>query len=403
MAVTVTHLLDRETPEDALRLIDLLVRLTPRERVRHRVVALGPPPASLSLPPDVWLASVPVRFDWPMLSLPALKRVLRAEPAEVLHALGTQAAAVAGGLRNAGAAIPVLATLTDPAEADRAARWWRSLQSAGAPVELLCSSSMVQRRLVEKGVPLHAMAVVRPGVDFSELNAARRNSSRESSLGRSPHAETAATVGGETAATGGGRCSRKCGPVLVVPSPPTRAGGQFLGVWAVAILHQLWPDVRLLIPGCSREADRIARLLREIYCPQAFVMTGGCSSPAELLAVSDALIVPAVDNIPTGWLAWAMAAGVPVIGSAVPAVTEFIADRHNGFLCKPGEPHTLAIRIRMAFEAADQMRQCAEVARGQAYDVFRAQQCVEQYTAAFTSLAAGRPAVGAVRDAAVAS
>ena len=78
-----------------------------------------------------------------------------------------------------------------------------------------------------------------------------------------------------------------------------------------------------------------------------------------------------------------------------------MADRHNGFLCKPGEPHTLAMRIRTVFESPDLRRQCAEMARGQAYDVFRAQRCAEEYLKVFRTMAAGRRAIAEVQDAAV--
>jgi glycosyltransferase involved in cell wall biosynthesis len=374
MPVTVTHLVDAQTPEDAASLVSLLLRLAPAQHL-----LLGNPPAGLDIPASIPITRVPLRAGWPLLSLPALRSTLGTRPPGILHALGAHSTAAAGMLRRLGVSIPILATVADPTEARPVSRWWRTLRAGGARLEMLCASRIAQRRLIEAGVPVDATAVVRPGVDFGELRQARQSAGREE-LGLPVH-----------------------GPVLVMPSPPSRGGGQFVGVWAVAILRQIFPEVKLLIPGRSREADRIARLLGEIYCPEAFLMTGYRYSPSRLLALADAMIVPAVADIPTGWLAWAMAGGVPIVASAIPAVTEFIADRQNGFLCRPGESHTLAIRIRTVLESPDQMRQCAEVARGQAYDVFRAQQCVDQYTNAFTSLAEGRPALTAVHDAAIAT
>jgi glycosyltransferase involved in cell wall biosynthesis len=378
MALTVVHLLDEETPEDAARLTSLLLRLMPRPKVESRCVMLGRTPSGFTSAADAPVTRIGLRLGLAPLSLPALRRTLQRQPPDVLHAVGGRPAALAGMLRRLDPRLRVISTIADPSEAPRVSRWFRSFDPGAAP-ELLCTSGIVQRRLVEAGVPIAATAIIRPGVDFAELRIARERITRES-----------------LRLTGPGR-------VLVMPSPPTRAGGQFIGVWAVSILRQIWPDVRLLIPGRSREADRIGRLLRQIYCPELFRMTGDEYAPAELLSVSDALLVPAVSDIPTGWIAWAMAAGVPIIASAIPAVTEFIADRQNGFLCRPGEPHTLAIRVRTAFESPEVMRRCAEIARGQAYDVFRAQQCVDQYIRAFTSVVQGRPAATAVHDAAIAT
>jgi glycosyltransferase involved in cell wall biosynthesis len=188
---------------------------------------------------------------------------------------------------------------------------------------------------------------------------------------------------------------------MVTASPPSRVGGQYYAVWAVAILHHIWPDAVLIVPGRSREQGRIGRLIETIYCPQAYRLTEDRYSPAELLAVADALLVPALNDVPTSWLAWAMAAGVPIIGSAVPSVSEYVADRQNGFLCRPGEPHTLAIRIRTAFESADVLSSCVQIGRHQAYEAFRSERCVEEFLKVIRNMAARRPALAGIRDVAI--
>jgi glycosyltransferase involved in cell wall biosynthesis len=222
-----------------------------------------------------------------------------------------------------------------------------------------------------------ATAVIRPGVDLAELRWAREAMSREV-LGLPP-----------------------TGRVLLVPSPASRVGGQYYAAWAVAILHHIWPDARLIVPGLSREQRRIGRMIESIGAGHVYALPGERYSPAQLLAVADALIVPALGDIPTGWIPWAMAAGVPVIGSAVPCVTEFIADRRNGFLCPPGEPHTLAVRIRTAFESPEVMAACVQTARHEAYETFRTEQCVREFLKVIDNLAARRPALVGVQDAAI--
>ena len=67
-------------------------------------------------------------------------------------------------------------------------------------------------------------------------------------------------------------------------SPPTREGGHFYAVWAAAILHQIWPDARLIVPGVSREQRRLHRLIDGIYCPDIYRLTADRYEPIELLA-----------------------------------------------------------------------------------------------------------------------
>ncbi len=375
MPVALLHLIDQNTDEDAVRLLSLLLRLMPAGRVTHRVAVIGRTPPAQAVPDHVPVIRLPRRFNWPLTAAAALHRLVKREAPDVLHTWNADAAAAAAMLRRPRP--PIVTTICDPADADRAGRWWRTIADAGDRIELVCPSGFVQRKLVEAGVPLDATAVVRPGVDFARLREAKSHVTRER-LG--------------LPATG---------PLLLTPSPPSRPAGQFYAVWAVAILHQIFPDASLVIPGTSREQRRLRRLVDRIYCPHVFHFTVDRHDPADLLAVADLLVAPAIGDVPTGWLAAAMSAGVPIVASAVHAVAEVIADRHTGLLCKPAEPHTLALRLRTALESPALLADCARTARDQAYDVFRAQRCVDEHLRILDNLTTGRPTLQNVRDAAI--
>lgn len=374
MAVRVVHVMDETTAEDNVRLLSMLWRRMPASRVSQHVIAIGPPPGP-GLPEGVSPTRVGRCLGWPPAAALELRRTLRRHAPQVVLAWSASAAAVVAGAWRPDT--PVVVTLCDPADADRSSRWYRSLESAGAQVRLLCASGLVQRRVVEAGIPMSSTAIIRPGVDFGALREARQRLRRED-LGLPPDA---------------------C--VLLTPSPPTPAGGHFQGAWAAALLYQIRSDIRVVVPGHSREQQRIGRLVARLPFPGFYCPVGYRFAPEVLLAAADLLVVPARDDVPAGWLAGAMCAGVPIVGTAVPAVTEFIADRHNGFLARSGEPHTLAIRIRAALEADDQRRACAQTARDQAYDVFRAQRCVDEYLRVIDNLTTGEPALAGVRDAAL--
>lgn len=375
MSIRLIHLVDEHTREDAARLCSLLLRRLPGAEVSQRIITMGRPPAGLTVPDHIRTERVPQPILWPALFALAPQRKLKLERPDAVIAWSVPACAAAGAGRQ-----PSLAgVISDPSDARDASRWLNSIGSraSGRHIELICTNGTVRRRLVETGSVMEATAVIRPGVDFAELRRARETMSRDR-LG--------------LPATG---------RVFLAPSPPSRAGGQFLAAWAIAMLHHIWPDASLIVPGTSREQRRIARLIDNIYCPGVYHLVGDRYSPAELLAVADGLVAPALDDVPTGWLAWAMAAGVPIIGSAVPCIAEFIADRENGFLCKAGQPYELAVRIRTAFEAPEVMSHCVQTARHQAYETFRAERCIEEFLKVVRNLAGGRSALVGVGDAAI--
>ena len=371
MALRLLHIVDENAAEDGLRLLSLLLHRLPAADVEQAVPVVGPRPPILLIPPETQVHRIGRRLRWGSPSGPDVQRAVRACSPDLIHAWSATANALAWPTCPDPSRISV--TLCDPADSALASRWWRTLQESVGGV-VVCSSKLVQRRLVESGVAPGVTVVIRPGVDFGAIRTAKDRVHRQY-LGLPEE-----------------------GRVFLTVSPPSRQGGHFLALWAMAMLHQIWPDARIVVPGQSREQRRLLRLVEGIYCPEAFVFVADDHTPAELLAVSDALVVPASGDISTGWLAWAMAASVPVIGSAVPAVAEFIADRQNGFLCRPGDVHTLAVRIRTAFDSPNLLRQCADTARSQAYDVFRAQACVDQYLRLFKNLHAGRSPAEGVRD-----
>jgi glycosyltransferase involved in cell wall biosynthesis len=371
VAIRLMHVVDEGAAEDGLRLLSLLLQRLPTAEIAQEVAIVGPPSPALVTPPGTSVHRLGRRPLQGLLSAVDLQRVAAVRHPDLLHAWSGSASALIGlACSDAGR---TSVTLSDPAMAQTAGRWWRSRETPlkGAAV---CSAKLVQRKLIEAGIPPVTTVVIRPGVDFAAIRAAKEGIKRED-LGLPP-----------------------TGHVILTTSPPSRAGGHFLALWAMAILNQAWSDARLIVPGRSREQRRLLRLRDEINCPDIFLFVQDRYSPAELLGVSDALVAPATGDISTGWLAWAMAASVPVMGSAIPAIAELIADRQNGFLCRPGEVHSLAIRIRTAFDSPDLLRSCAERARGQAYDVFRAQTCVEQYLRLFKNLHAGVSPGQGIRD-----
>lgn len=353
----IVHVIEEQAAEDEARCLSVLLGCRSPDPPLHELIVLGRHPAALRTPARIAVRHVPRRNGWLGTLTGPLHRVLRTlagrDPTMVVHAWGTRAAAAVSAATPPGVA--VLTTLADPAKADRPLDWWPTPGTRPGCVNVVGTSRRVRDRLVEAGLAPETIAIIPAVVDEPSARS-DRNALRER------HGLAG------------------LGPTLLTASSASRAGGQFLAVWAAAILRQLWPTVRILVPGRSAEQRRIARLVGgSFYCPEIVRFVEEQCRPAELLAVADVLVFPAVSDTPTGWMTAAMAASVPVVASEVPCVTEIITDEQTGFLCPAGQPHALAIRIRTALEAERERQQAVDRARTWAERVASPTACARAY------------------------
>jgi glycosyltransferase involved in cell wall biosynthesis len=117
---------------------------------------------------------------------------------------------------------------------------------------------------------------------------------------------------------------------------------------AVAALRHDVPDVRLV---CAGDGNRIAvaRYAERLGIAEAVKFTGwvGPSGKRALFESAAVLAAPAYDAALPVSLLEAMAAGVPVVASAVGGMPEVIVDGVTGVLIAPGDSASLARHLRM--------------------------------------------------------
>ena len=172
-------------------------------------------------------------------------------------------------------------------------------------------------------------------------------------------------------------------PVILLSGPASRGGGQYFGIWAVAIVRQIHKRVKVILPYEGRESDRLRRFVRQIGMADMLIAPGHDLTWAQLVSCANLFLAPATDEICIEPIAWAMAAGLPVVGTAVRTICELLADKHNGLLCRPGQPKALAGRILMALEETSLARRTADVGRAQAYEVFGIRAFADHYLRAY--------------------
>jgi len=369
----ICHLFDEAAGwQERIGATHLIERLA-SDRYRQVIALPGRVAAHLALPScDVRrLPSLP----WPaLLGGPLFARLFRSLSVDVIHAWGIRAAVTARAASDA----PMVVHRFDPVVSAREMKCLRTLASTGR-FAVICSAEIVRRRLIEGGLDPAMAVTVRPGVDFGLARRVRRSDMRES-LGIAADAH-----------------------VILLPEPVTKSGGDLDAFWAASLHGYLTGGVKVIVPGPSCEQERIGRLAATVPGESMLVATDARHPFEHLVAIADVLLVAPAGDVPTTSIAWAMASHTAVIGSAVYAVAELIANKVNGLLFKrtAGRSVVPALVQRLS-DRATQSRM-KEVARGQAYEVFSLRRYAEQCAQVYENLRTGRaPADGVVDSAVVA-
>src|SRR5204863_326431 len=113
---------------------------------------------------------------------------------------------------------------------------------------------------------------------------------------------------------------------------------------AVEVLRR-FPDALFEIVGRGSEHDRLVAYARACGVSRAFSFLGHRDDVATRLGDADIFVMPSYSEAFPNALLEAMAAGLPVVASAVGGIPEMIDDARTGFLIPPRHPAALADRL----------------------------------------------------------
>lgn len=357
---SVLHVIDRTCDETQLQVMNTLRARLGSDGQRHAVCSIDPDMAQRG---SVHLGEriIPAyRRLAPFMNwVPSLPRAVHDAGARVVHAWGVEAAAACSARLST---FPLVMTVLEPDSARNVANWVRSFPTDAT---VAAGSQVIRSRLVTAGIAPDRVVVVRGPADFGAINRARQNDIREKVVG-------------------------KTGPVLLTGGPASRTGGQFFGMWAAAILKQIYPDLTVIVPYDSVERQRLSRFVRQIKIPSLLTLPDSRLTWPELAACADVFVMPAAGEVSIEPLGTAMAAGLVVVGTAVRSIAEVIADRSNGLLCKAADARLVASRVLTALEDEPLRRQVTEAARGQAFEVFGIRAFVDNYQRIYENILSGK-------------
>ncbi len=362
----ILHLVDASADWQQTTALTQLIDRLPADRYAQRVISLSAAPAALPFP----AAPLPWMNILPWLAAPMIRKTVRNFGANIIHTWSIETAIAA-----ATSEVPLVVHLCDPRLSPRDMMALRTLDRPTG-LGIACASGTVRRRLIENGIPPQRCALIRPGVDFAWLGRQKRaDIRRELKMPESHYA-------------------------VIVTEPATRTGGHLEASFACQLASFVTPDFRIIVPGNSTEVARIQRFYAHQPRPEVLVCPGEKHAFLNLLAAADLLVVAPFGDAPTTAIAWAMAAGVPVVGIADYAIAELITHKVNGLLFKSVKGESRAVSLAKMLVQRQNHGTYREAARGQAYEVFSLRRCMDQHIRLYENLRAGKAADDGITDSA---
>src|SRR3954452_13086921 len=272
---------------------------------------------------------VPVRLVGPLplglagaREVPALARLLRRERPEVFHAHMSSPVACKWGLAAAVAArVPaVLGTVQvggyEPP--DRSAYWQLRALARGVDRYLAVSGEIASELTEQLGWPAEKIEVVYNAVDLARVDVEAPPGLREQL---------------------GGSATRS----LVLT--PARLDAQKGHRTLFEAIPQV-PDATFFLAGEGPERESLEALAAQLGIADRARFLGRREDVPELLDACDVFALPSLYEGSSLAVLEAMAAGIPIVSSAIGGTEELIEDGRSGLLAAPGDAGALATALR---------------------------------------------------------
>ncbi|MCU4713096.1 N-acetyl-alpha-D-glucosaminyl L-malate synthase BshA [Bacillus cereus] len=138
-------------------------------------------------------------------------------------------------------------------------------------------------------------------------------------------------------------------------------------------------DAKLLLVGDGPEFCTILQIVKNLHIEDRVLFLGKQDNVAELLAMSDLMLLLSEKESFGLVLLEAMACGVPCIGTRVGGIPEVIQHGETGYLCEVGDTTGVANQATQLLKDEELHRNMGERARESVYEQFRSEKIVSQY------------------------
>lgn len=359
-----------------------LLYLVPQPAFEGHDVAVACPDGELQKRLDAaGIRHVPIRSGKDITFSPKLTRELfglfRKEKPDVVHTHSCLSGRIAARL----AGIPVVYTKHNqvripdirgitPPPAGFAKRLVNRAVNNLLSDRVIAISEGVQRELVESGVKPSMIATIHNGIDLTPYAPKQYRSA------------DAAQEGDPSASTG------KRGPLIGTVARLHRQKALDVFLEAAKLVLASEPSARFVIGGTGPLEEDLKAKIKELRIEPYVKMPGFIYDVPAFLADLDIYVLSSdYEGIGLAIIE-AMAAGLPVVATAVGGVPEAIVDGVNGLLVPPRQPKALAQAIVRLVVDPDMARAMGEAGRARAEEMFDAKVMAEKTFTVYRRLAA---------------
>jgi len=157
-------------------------------------------------------------------------------------------------------------------------------------------------------------------------------------------------------------------------------------VWAIELLHQLDPRAWLVCVGDGPERNRVEHFARETGCWDRVRFTGHRDDTGRLWAASDVAWLASDFEGQSNSVMEAMAAGLPVVASDIPANAELVLDGQTGHLVPVGDSAAFAKQTAALLADRDRAQQLGTAGRQRMQDSFGLETMIDAHARLYRSL-----------------
>ncbi len=301
--------------------------------------------------------------QWRMDALWRLYQILRQERPFLLHTWMFHAN-IPGRVLGRLAGVPAIISAERTMGQEGRFRRLLNRLTGNLPDSIICVSQQVADFAAsEIGLPRARLTVIRNGIDLAQFDNLPDRPTARAESGLPPQGRIIAAIG----------------------RPRPVKGFAYL-LDAFARIAATYPDLHLLFVGDGPEKRPLQAAAQQLPCANHILFLGDQQEIPRLLAGVDVLVLPSLwEGLPNVVLE-AMAAGLPVVATAVGGTPELLIPNETGLLVPPRDPGALAEAICQLLDHPEWAAQMGQNGRQRVAEQFTIERMVEQTEALYEQL-----------------
>jgi glycosyltransferase involved in cell wall biosynthesis len=147
-----------------------------------------------------------------------------------------------------------------------------------------------------------------------------------------------------------------------------------------------YPRIHFLLAGEGELREGLQALADKTGCSNRIHFLGLRNDVPDLMAVADLFVLPSLSEAMPMALLEAMAAGVPIVATAVQGIEQVVTSHETGLIVPPGDSSRLADAIKLILTHPERARRMGRSAQQYVTDNYSAAKQASEYLALYRAV-----------------